>query len=213
MLELGRTTRLVPNTLYDPYFIRPAPLVRRRDRHVIAERIDAGGTVSRALDEEAVPGLVAGMLANGIESVAVGLLNSYCNPAHEEQLGALLRDTFEHVSVSVAVLNEIREYERLSTCVVNAYIMPVMARYVGSLVAALRGAGFAGPFMTMASHGGVLPERTVRERPASTILSGPAAGIAAAAHLMGTLGVADFITYDMEGPARMWRWWREGGGR
>jgi len=199
VIELGRTTRMTPNTLYDPYFIRIPPLVRRRDRHVVAERIESDGSVSTPLDLEALGPLVEKLLGDRIESVAIGLLNAYRNPTHEEQLASLLRETFEFVSVSSAVLNEIREYERLSTCVVNAYVMPVMARYVRRVVKMTRNRGFEGPFFTLASHGGLLAEKMVAERPVSTILSGPTAGVAAGSHLMTALGLKNAITYDMGG--------------
>jgi N-methylhydantoinase A len=198
-IELGRTTRMTPNTLYDPYFVRVPPLVRRRDRHTLEERIESDGSVSKPLDLTKVAPLIATLLESGIESVAIGFLNAYRNPVHEDQLAALVRERFEFVSTSTAVLNEIREYERLSTCVVNAYVMPTMARYLRRVIAVARSGGFSGSFFTMASHGGLLAEKSVVERPVSTILSGPAAGVAAAGHLMTALGLANVITYDMGG--------------
>jgi N-methylhydantoinase A len=199
VIELGRTTRMTPNTLYDPYFVRTPPLVRRRDRHVIAERIDSDGTVSTPLDLASAGALIDALMEAGIESVAVGFINAYRNPVHEEQLASLLRQRFEFVSASSSVLNEIREYERLSTCVVNAYVMPVMARYLRRVIAVARDEGLRGSFFTMASHGGLLAEKSVVERPVSTILSGPAAGVAATLHLMGALGLPNVIACDMGG--------------
>ncbi|MDZ4735711.1 MAG: hydantoinase/oxoprolinase family protein [Rhodospirillaceae bacterium] len=199
VIELGRTTRMTPNTLYDPYFVRVPPLVRRRDRHVVEERVESDGSASKPLDLSQVGPLIETLLESGIESVAIGFLNAYRNPIHEEQLAALVRQRFEFVSTSTAVLNEIREYERLSTCVVNAYVMPVMARYLRRVIAVARSDGFRGSFFTMASHGGLLAEKSVVERPVSTILSGPAAGVAAAGHLMAELGLKNVITYDMGG--------------
>ncbi len=199
VIELGRTTRMTPNTLYNPYFRKTPPLVRRKDRHTIAERIGADGAVDRPLDEAALAALAKRLSAGGTESVAVCLLNSYANDAHEQAVADHLRAHIPFVCRSVDVLNEIREYERFSTCVINAYLMPLMGRYAGRLVDTLRERGYQGSFHTMASNGGLLSDAMVRAVPVRTILSGPAAGVAAAAYLMQGLGRGDYVTYDMGG--------------
>lgn len=199
VIELGRTTRLVPNTLYDPYFRRPAPFVQRRDRWEVAERTDADGRISMPLDLDEIGGLAERLTAEGIEAVAVCLLNSYRNPANERAVVAALAGKVRHICCSVDVLNEIREYERFSTCVVNAYLMPLIEPYLKRTLERLRGRGFGGPFFTMASNGRLLNQETARLYPVRTILSGPAAGLAAATTLMGRVGSLDFITYDMGG--------------
>ena len=137
ILELGRTTRLVPNSLYDPYFRRPPPLIARRDRHAVAERMEADGRVSTALDEDAVERAAVALRQSGVESVVVGFLNSYRNPDHERRAAEILARHFEHVTISTAVLNEIREFERFSVAAINGYVMPVMASYVGRLTRAV----------------------------------------------------------------------------
>ena len=136
---------------------------------------------------------------SGAEAVAVCFLNSYADASHEQAVAARARQRFDCVTTSAEVLNEVREFERFSTCTVNAYLMPLMSRYVARLVERLREGGLAGPFYTMASNGGLMSEPLVRSLPVRTVLSGPAAGISAAAYLMQALGVDDFVTYDMGG--------------
>ena len=199
VVELGRTTRMVPNTLYDPYFRKPPALVKRRDRYCVDGRIEADGSISATLDETALHRLGASIAADGVEAVAICLFNSYRNPVHEIRAATIISEYVELVSVSHEVLNEIREYERFSTCVVNAYIMPVMVRYVQRLVGALNSQQYQGAFYTMGSNGGLLSNRMVETKPVRTILSGPAGGVAASCALMGDLGIENFISYDMGG--------------
>ncbi|MEM9223095.1 MAG: hydantoinase/oxoprolinase family protein [Pseudomonadota bacterium] len=199
VIELGRTTRMVPNTLYDPYFVRTPPLIPRRDRHTIAERIGGDGAVEDPLDETQVNQLADALEEAGVESVAIGFLNAYANPVHEAAAATIFRRRFDHVSVSHEVLNEIREYERFSTTVINAYLQPLVGTYTQRLVGALRERGYTGPFLTIASNGGLLGDERVCDFPVRTILSGPAAGIAAAHHLTRELGIENYVTYDMGG--------------
>lgn len=199
VVELGRTTRMVPNTLYDPYFRRAPPLVRRRDRHVLAERTTRTGQPETAPDMDALAGLMDRMAADGIESVAVCFINSYAGDAHERAVAERLRTRFDHVCTAATVLNEVREYERFSTAVVNAYVMPLMARYVARLVEALQARRCRGAFCTMASNGGLMSARMVAALPVRTILSGPAAGVVAAGALCRTLGIGRALTCDMGG--------------
>ena len=199
VLELGRTTRLVPNSLYDPYFRRPAPLIRRRDRHGVTERIAGDGAIAVPLDPAEVETLALRLVADGVEAVAIGFLNSFRNPAHEDAARAIFARHFEFVSISSDVLNEIREFDRFSAVAINIYVMPVMQRYVGRLTRALTDRNPRTSFYTMASHGGLLTSATVATQPVRTILSGPAAGVMSTVHLMRTLGVDNLITYDMGG--------------
>ncbi len=199
VLELGRTTRLVPNSLYDPYFRRPAPLIRRRDRICVAERMEADGAASRALDTAAVEAAALTLKAQGVESVVVGFINGYRNAAHEREAAAILARHFAHVTLSTAILNEIREFERFSVAAINGYVMPVMAGYIGRLTRALHAACPGAGFYTVASHGGLLSTATAAAQPVRTVLSGPAAGVAAALHLARAIGVTNLITYDMGG--------------
>ena len=199
VLELGRTTRLVPNSLYDPYFRRPAPLIRRRDRISVAERMEADGQASLELDEAAVEAAALGLKAEGVQSVVVGFINGYRNAAHERRAGAILARHFEYVTLSTAVLNEIREFERFSVAAINGYVMPVMASYISRLTRAVHDAYPRAGFYTVASHGGLLSTATAVAQPVRTVLSGPAAGVAAALHLARAVGSPNLITYDMGG--------------
>ena len=199
VLELGRTTRLVPNSLYDPYFRRPAPLIRRRDRAAVAGRMEANGEPSVALDKAAVEHAALALKAAGVESVVVGFVNAYRNADHERQAGAILARHFQHVTLSTAVLNEIREFERFSVAAINGYVMPVMASYVSRLTRAVHAAYPRAAFYTVASHGGLLSTATAVAQPVRTVLSGPAAGVAAALHLARAVGAPNLITYDMGG--------------
>jgi N-methylhydantoinase A len=199
VLELGRTTRLVPGTLYDPYFKRSVPFVRRQDRHTVVERMTPqGGSDSPPCAKELATHLRE-IADAGVESVAICFLNSYANPAHERAAAEQAKAFVPFVSMSAEVLNEVREFERFSTCVVNAYLMPMMSRYAGRLRERLQARGLRGPFYTIASNGGLLSEHLVHSLPVRTILSGPAAGIAAATHLGQACGRANVITHDMGG--------------
>jgi N-methylhydantoinase A len=199
VLELGRTTRLVPNSLYDPYFRRPAPLVARADRYVVRERIDTAGGIETPLEEADVEALAERLLTAGVETAAIGFLNSYRNPEHELTAARILSRKLPFVTVSTEVLNEIREFERFSAAALNAYVMPVMARYIEGLKAAIARRYPATSFYTVASHGGLLTPEAAARVPARTILSGPAAGIAASVHLGRETGLTKLIAYDMGG--------------
>ena len=199
VVELGRTTRLVPGTLYDPYFRRTPPFVSRRDRHVVPERMSPDGVSETRPDPAEVEQVLDAVAQSGAEAVAVCFLNSYADAGHEQAVAAQARCRFDCVTASAEVLNEVREFERFSTCTVNAYLMPLMSRYVARLVERLREGGLGGSFYTMASNGGLMSEPLVRALPVRTVLSGPAAGISAAAYLMEALGIDSFVTYDMGG--------------
>ena len=199
VVELGRTTRLVPGTLYDPYFRRTPPFVARRDRHVVPERMSPDGESEIRPDPAQVERVLEAVARSGAEALAVCFLNSYADAAHEQAVAAQARCRFDCVTASAEVLNEVREFERFSTCTVNAYLMPLMSRYVARLIERLREDGLGGPFYTMASNGGLMSEPLVRALPVRTVLSGPAAGISAAAYLTEALGIDSFVTYDMGG--------------
>lgn len=199
VIELGRTTRLVPNSLYDPYFRRPAPLVARRDRKVVPERMEADGQVRIPLDEPALEAAALDLKASGVEAVVVGFINAYRNPAHERRAAEILARHFEHVTISTGVLNEIREFERFSVAAINGYLMPAMASYVGRLTRAIRDRYPGAAFYTVASHGGLLSSAAATAQPVRTALSGPAAGLAATLQIARTIAVPNLIAYDMGG--------------
>lgn len=199
VLELGRTTRLVPNSLFDPYFERPEPLVERRHRICVKERINALGEVEEDLDENELEAVALDLKERGIEAVAIGFINSYKNPENEKKTGEVFRRHFTHVTISTDVLNEVREFERFSAAVINGYVMPVMAEYSSRLTEAVKQRNEATGFYTVASHGGLLSTASVKAYPVRTILSGPAAGIAASVHFAEAIGRNNLITYDMGG--------------
>jgi 5-oxoprolinase (ATP-hydrolysing)/N-methylhydantoinase A len=194
VLELRRMR--MPH-LYDTFWAKPPPLVERRLRFEVAERVLADGTVRIPLDD-ADARAVAGQLRDaGVESVAVCLLHAHLHPAHEQRLGAILREELPEIPVSLSseILREQQEYERTATTVVNAYVRPLMARYVDEL---RRGLGDAA-LTIMQSSGGVMSAEAAAERPVYALESGPAAGVVAARALAEALGHANAIAFDMGG--------------
>lgn len=198
VLEIGRQAR---SAVYDLHVRRPLPLARREDRLTVVERIDADGSVHQPLDAASVALAVAAIRERGIRSVAVGLLNSYVNDAHERAVGAAVRRMLPGVEVteSAALVREEREYERFSTAVVNAALLPVVRGYLQRLSAGVRALGIAAPIYVMQSNGGTALLEHVAERPAALVESGPAAGVIAAAAVAAAAGLADVLAFDMGG--------------
>ncbi|MFQ5897917.1 MAG: hydantoinase/oxoprolinase family protein [Candidatus Methylomirabilia bacterium] len=198
MLEIRR---LRMPTLYDLFWEKPEPLVPRRRRLEVEERITHRGEILRPLDPEQAQKVIDDLLAHGVEAVAVCLLNAYANPLHEECLGALLHKGAPGVSICLSseILPEIREYERTSTTVVNASIMPVVSRYLSSLTSALHELEINVPLLIMQSNGGAMRARAAAERPIQIIESGPAAGVVGALEVARKIGIPDLITFDMGG--------------
>ncbi len=198
VLELRRLR--VPE-LFSLFYIPPKPLVERRLRLEADERMSAEGGVLRKLDEKTVMAALDRIGQDGAEAVAVCLLHSYRNPAHERRIGELVRKRLPGVflSLSVDVLPEIREYERTSTTVVNAYIGPIVKRYLDSLSGGLRKAGIGGRLRVMQSNGGVMSAKAAAEKPAYIVESGPAAGVVGAHRASLAAGFRDIISFDMGG--------------
>ncbi len=187
--------------LYNPLWDKPPPLVPRRHRLEVAERIDRWGRVERPLNLDEVERAVERLVAAGIASLAVCFINSYANPAHERAVGALVQQRFPSLELSLScdVLPEIREYERTSTTVINAYLKPTVKRYLRDLEADLRASGVRAPLLVMQSNGGVMPARAAQERPIHIVESGPAAGVIASAALARQLDLRNVLTFDMGG--------------
>lgn len=198
VLELRRIR--VPR-LYEPLYEKPPPLVPRRRRYEVTERIDSRGAVVKPLNDAQVRALATVLARAGVEAVAISLLHSYANPAHERRVAELLRAELPgcFISVSSDVLPEIREYERTSTTVVNAYIGPVMSRYLRSLRDRLAANGVRGRLLMMQSSGGTMDVEQVLAKPAAVVESGPAAGVVGAARLGARAGYENLITFDMGG--------------
>lgn len=199
VLEIGRLR--VPG-LYNLNYSKPVSLAARRHRYEVAERLRADGSVETRLDESGLAAIIERMRAERIEAVAVSLLHAYANPEHELRVRALLEEAFGesvYITCSHEILPEIREYERTSTTVVNAYLGPVVVGYLRSLMDKLRAIGMTAPLRIMHSNGGVMSAQSVMQKPACIIESGPAAGVIAGAFVASSCGYADTITVDMGG--------------
>lgn len=198
VLEIGRQIR---HELYNLQTEKPAPLVPRRLCFEVGERLDYRGAVLEPLDEESAAAAIDAAREAGAESLAICLLHAYINPEHERRVAAIARERHPTavVSLSSAVAPEIREYWRASTVVINAYVAPVVRRYLGGLERRLAEGGYNAPVLIMQSSGGVAGAAAARERPVAMLESGPAAGVAAAAFFAELAGFADALSFDMGG--------------
>ena len=186
---------------YDVNIDRPQPLVPRRWRLPVAERMNAAGEALVPLAAQAVEALVPTLAEQGIESVAVGYLHGYANPRHELLTRDVLGAALPELSITLAsdVCPEIREFERFSTACANAYVKPLMARYLADMQARLAALGVDCPFLMMTSGGGLASLETAREFPIRLVESGPAGGAILAARLAEHLGLARVVSLDMGG--------------
>jgi N-methylhydantoinase A len=198
VLEIGRVR--TPE-LYDLAWDKPEPLVRRRHRLEASERIGADGSVLEPLDEASVLAAADQLANEGIEAVALCFINSYRNPVHERAAADLVRKHHPEIAVcaSIDILPQIKEYERTSTTVVNAYLLPVMRRYLERLKDGLEEIGIDAPVLVITSNGGAVGIETAAEQPVFFIGSGPAAGVVGAARLARAIGMDDAIALDMGG--------------
>jgi N-methylhydantoinase A len=196
--EIGRSNR--PDA-YNLFFERPVPLVPRSLRREVTERMTARGEIHTPLNRAEAAAVVAELKNAGVQSIAVCLLHSYANPAHEEALGEIIASVYPeaYVTLSHRILREYREYERTSTTAVNAYVGPVVARYLGSLREHLRRQGFSGEVLVMQSGGGVMSLPTAVQMPVRMMESGPVAGVIGAAKVASALGHPQAISFDMGG--------------
>ena len=198
VLEIGRVR--TPD-LFDLQWDKPEPLVRRRHRLEVRERLYADGSVAEALDEDGVLNAADALVADNVEAIALCFLHSYRNPAHERRAAELVRAHHPGIAVSASIdiLPEMKEYERTSTTVVNAYIQPTMRRYLERLQGGLEGLGVDCPLLVVTSNGGLARAPLAMERPVFFIGSGPAAGVIGAARLAEATGRTDAIAFDMGG--------------
>ena len=198
VLEIGREKRF---DAYDLQIEFPAPLVPRSMRMEIDERMHAGGSVLTPLNEDSVHAAAGALLAAGCESFAVGLLHAYRNPAHERRVGEILASIAPGIPVTLSsdVLPEMKEYERTTTTVLNAYAKPVTSRYLTKLEERVRGRGFKGELLLMQSSGGINSVEFAREFPVQIIESGPAAGTLGAAHFAQLANLPKVLAFDMGG--------------
>ncbi len=198
VLNMRRGMRV---NLYDPKQAPPVPLIPRHLIYTVEERVDCEGAELTPVSEESLDRLVSQITAAGVESVAVGFVFSFFNSSHEEMVATKLRKSSPrtHVSLSSEVLPEVRLYERLSTTAVNAYVTPVLARYLESLEARLEETGFSGKLLIMQSNGGVTGCDVGKQLGVGSILSGPAAGPVAGIRYGSLYGISNVITVDMGG--------------
>jgi N-methylhydantoinase A len=209
VLEIQRQVR---HDLYNLQTDKPPPLILRRHCMEIAERIDYQGRVLVPIDLQSVARAVEHLKRSDIDSIAVCFLHAYRNPAHERQAGEVIRRLYPQATISLSsdIAPEIREYWRASTTVVNAYVAPVVARYLGKVEHRLEQAGFSPDFHIMQSNGGVTTAAVAKQRPIALIESGPAAGVRVAAFLAELMGFQDAISFDMGGTTAKMGLVREG---
>jgi len=198
VLEIGRSNR---TEMYDALYSKPQPLVPRYLRLEVGERIDADGNVLEPLDRDELAGKIDLLKREKVQSIAVCLLNAYANPQHEIEIGAFLRERLPGVTVSLSHLITRRyyEFERTSTTTQNAYVMPVVRRYLNDLEEDLKSRQFEQVLQIMQSNGGVMAASVARDIPIAMVESGPAGGAIGAAQLAKLSGFENVISYDMGG--------------
>jgi N-methylhydantoinase A len=186
---------------YDLNIVLPEPLVPRYLRLPVAERLDNTGQILRPLDESAVHAVIAVLRREAVESIAVGLLHAFVNPVHERRIRAILQEALPDIPVSLSseVSPEMREWERFSTTVANAYVQPMMARYLRRLEADLHEAGTPAPLFLMMSGGGLTTIETACRFPIRLVESGPAGGAIFSAHIARECGLDSVLSFDMGG--------------
>ncbi|POR50057.1 hydantoinase/oxoprolinase family protein [Bosea psychrotolerans] len=197
VLEMRRRDRRQTWGLWGDF----TPAASRENRLEVPERTLADGTIRTAVDLDAVREAARTLAAQGCEALAIIFINAYANPANERAALEAARAVWpnEHLACSSAILPEIREFERASTTALNATLQPLVGSYLGRLEAALAGDGFTGRFHIVQSNGGVMSTTTARKLPVRTALSGPAAGVIAAAAIARAAGFPDVITGDLGG--------------
>ena len=198
VIEIGREIRY---DLYDLTAPGPDPVIQRELRAEIDERLDAAGHVLRAPSDQEIEQVVKELIAKGVQSIAVSLLHSFTNPEHEQQIKRVLDRIAPHIPVSLSseVLGELREYERTVATVLNAYVMPMVGSYLGTIENGLRQAGIDTTLRIMQSNGGVISRELGEKMPIRMLESGPAAGALGAAHAAKLANMPDVLAFDMGG--------------
>lgn len=203
MLEIQRTNR--PD-VYNLFYRKPVPLIPRNLRLEVPERIMADGSIETPLDLESVRIAVTQLVAHRVTALAICFLNAYRNASHEEQVVAFVRETFPELEVTASceVVCEWREYERSSSTVMNAYLMPSVHRYLSQLteqMATIEGEeeGYTGQVLLTKSDGGLTPAAGAGKEPIGMLMSGPAGGVLGAAEYGRVIGVPNLITFDIGG--------------
>lgn len=199
VIEVGRETRY---DLYDLFLEAPPTLVPRHLRREVKERVDFEGETLLPLDEQATLSIARELVERDrVEAIAIGFLHSYREPAHERRAAEIVRESYPDLplTISSAVAPEIREFERISTACANAYVQPLMRRYLNKLEATLEEIGFTGRLYVMLSGGGIAAVNEAKDYPIRLIESGPAAGAMAASFLAGLTKLNRVVSFDMGG--------------
>ncbi len=198
VLEIGRQRRA---ELYNPFFERPKPLIERRLRFTVEERMNFEGKVLKALDEEELRIIGREIAKEGVETVAVVFLHAYANPEHEKRAKEILQQLLPNtiISASHEVNPEYREYERMSTTVVNSLLIPVVSTYLEKIGKKIKDMGDRAPLYIMQSNGGLATVEVASMIPVATIESGPATGVTASAYWSRMLGIENILSFDMGG--------------
>ncbi|OGP63025.1 MAG: hydantoinase, partial [Deltaproteobacteria bacterium RBG_13_47_9] len=198
VLEIGRGIRYAP---YDIFAEFPQPLISRRFRFEVDERVRSDGSVLKPLDPEEVRQVVSRLLEMGVESIAVCLINSFENPAHELMIKEILEKQAPEISVSISyqVLPQLKEYERTSTTAINAYVQPLTGKYLSKLAGRLKSIGFKGRLFIMLSSGSVTSIETAAEFPVRIIESGPTAAVIAGQYYGQLYKISEIFCFDMGG--------------
>ena len=197
VLELGRRTRPTSYGLLGTF----EAIIDREFRLEVSERLDARGRIVTPLDEDEVRDALSRLQELGVEALVIHFLHAYANPVHEQRAYDIAREIWpnDYITVSSEVLREVREFERGSTAAVNAFVQPVLSRYLGALTARLRDAGFPNELLVMQGNGGTMAVENATRFPVQTVMSGPAAGAIAAADIGRQSGFPNLIACDMGG--------------
>ena len=187
--------------LYDLHWEKPAPLVERYLRLVVDERVNTGGNIVQPLDPADAEAVVDRLLSEGVEVIAVSLINSFANPTHEQMIKEIIgrKAPDMPVCISFDVLPEIKEYERTSTTVINAYLLPIVSRYLANMQKQFADASILAPILLMQSNGGLMTAEAAGRLPCNIVESGPAGGVVGGHAFGGKVGLKDIITFDMGG--------------
>ena len=197
ILELGRRTRPHAYGLSGNF----EPLIPREHRLEVSERTDAAGRIVEPLDEDEVRAAVTQLRAAGVESLVIHFLHSYANPSHEERCLEIARPLWPNRNIVAghAIIREIREFERGSTAAIHGTIRPIVTRYIEEVSERFRGSGFRKDLLVMQANGGMMSASVIGENAVQTVMSGPAAGVLAAAEIAKAAGIRNVITADMGG--------------
>ncbi len=198
VIEIGRQNR---PELYNLFVEKPKPLIPRRYRFEVSERIGAKGEIIEPLNKQELGEIVSKIMKEGISTIAIGLLNSYINPKHEREIEEFLKKKIRNIFISPSykVSPEYREYERFSSTVVNAVLRPIVSVYIDELIEEIKRVMGEIGFYIMQSNGGMASASSVSMKPISIIESGPAAGVVAAAYYGELLGLKNILSFDMGG--------------